>query len=144
MVTVLCILVLASSVFSGASGDHVRGGYLAWWPTDEAGQVGRQYLNVYVCVHVYSSILLWQIRFTYEVIVRREGENTKCNEFNLGVFAVDGSTDIVASGPGLMDNTVIGRNSYVCTGFSRGEGVVQGEGSFLYTFPDSSGLYTVR
>jgi hypothetical protein len=98
------------------------GGYLAWWPTGEPGQV----------------------RFTYEVIVRREGENTKCNEFNLGVFTVEGNTDIVASGSGLQDNTVLARNTYVCTGFSREEGVVQGEGSFTYIFPDPSGVYTVR
>ena len=102
---------------------------------------------VCVCVRVRVCVLIfhfYKVRFTYEVIVRREGENTKCNEFNLGVFTVEGNTDIVASGSGLQDNTVLARNTYVCTGFSREEGVVQGEGSFTYIFPDPSGVYTVR
>ena len=84
-----------------------------------------------------------QVKFVYGTTVRREGENTKCNQFNLGDFTIDGSADFVASGPGLA-NAVIGRNNYVCTSFSTQEGLVQGEGSFLYTFPDPQGVYSVR
>ena len=84
-----------------------------------------------------------QVKFIHGTTVRREGENTKCNQFNLGDFTIDGNADFVASGPGLND-VVIGRNSYVCTSFSIQEGLVQGEGSFLYTFPDPGGVYTVR
>ena len=75
--------------------------------------------------------------------MRRGGENTKCNQFNLGSFIVNGSADFVANGPSLVE-AVIGRNDYVCTSFSIQEGVVLGEGSFLYTFPNSQGVYTVR
>ena len=75
--------------------------------------------------------------------VRREGENIRCNQFNLGELLIEGSVSILATGPGL-DGVPIAQTDYVCTGFNVEQGVVHGQGSFQYTFPQIGATYDIR